>query len=84
MKQLHLLVWITQLGLSTAMPLAGFILLAVWLRGRFCWGNWVIWAGILLGLYIAITGFLNCLKTLKRLTDGNEKDPPPVAFNEHD
>lgn len=83
MKQLHLLVWITQLGLSTATPLAGFILLAVWLRDRFLWGTWVIWLGIGLGLYVAITGFLNCLKTLKRLTDQEKKDPP-VAFNEHD
>ena len=82
MKQLHLLVWITQLGLSTATPLAGFILLAVWLRDRFHWGTWVIWLGIGLGLYVAITGFLNCLKTLKRLTDQEKKDPP-VAFNEH-
>ena len=84
MKQLHLLVWITQLGLSTVMPLAGFILLAVWLRNRFSWGDWAIWIGIVLGLYVAVTGFLNCLKTLKRLTDDTEKDPPPVAFNEHD
>ena len=83
MKQLHLLVWITQLGLSTATPLAGFILLAVWLRDRFRWGTWVIWLGIGLGMYVAITGFLNCLKTLKRLTDQEKKDPP-VAFNEHD
>lgn len=84
MKQLHLLVWITQLGLSTATPLIGFILLAVWLKDRFCWGNWVIWLGIGLGLYTAIAGFLNCLKTLKRLTEQEKKDLPPVAFNEHD
>ena len=83
MKQLHLLVWITQLGLSTAVPLAGFIVLAAWLRKGCGWGSWVIWAGIALGLYVAITGFVNALKTLKRLTDGSEKDPP-VAFNEHD
>ena len=35
MKDLSLLVWLTQLGLSVAVPLAGFILLAVWLRSRF-------------------------------------------------
>ena len=32
MKDLTLLVWLTQLGLSVALPLAGFILLALWLR----------------------------------------------------
>lgn len=84
MKQLHLLVWITQLGLSTATPLIGFILLAVWLRDRFSWGSWVIWLGLGLGLYTAITGFISCLKTLKRLTGQDKKDLPPVAFNEHD
>ena len=35
MKELNLLVWLTQLGISVAGPLAGFILLAVWLRQRF-------------------------------------------------
>jgi len=84
MKDLNLLVWITQLGLSTVTPLAGFILLAVWLRSRFGWGQWVIWLAIVLGLYSAITGFLSCLKTLKQLTDSSKKDPPPVCFNEHD
>lgn len=84
MKQLHLLVWITQLGLSTAVPLVGFILLAAWLHKSCGWGVWVIWAGIALGMYVAITGFLNSLKTLKRLTDTTQKEPPPAAFNEHD
>ena len=84
MKDLTLLVWLTQLGLSVALPPAGFILLAVWLRNQFSWGIWVIWVAIVLGLYFAVTGFLSCLKTLKRLTDDQKKDPPPVSFNEHD
>ena len=84
MKDLTLLVWLTQLGLSVALPPAGFILLAVWLRNQFGWGIWVIWVAIVLGLYCAVTGFLSSLKTLKRLTDDRKKDPPPVAFNEHD
>ena len=84
MKDLTLLVWLTQLGLSVALPPAGFILLAVWLRNQFSWGIWVIWVAIVLGLYFAVTGFLSCMKTLKRLTDDQKKDPPPVSFNEHD
>lgn len=84
MKDLTLLVWLTQLGLSVALPLAGFILLAVWLRNQFGWGIWVIWVAIVLGLYCAVTGFLSSLKTLKRLTDDRKKDPPTVSFNEHD
>lgn len=84
MKDLTLLVWLTQLGLSVALPPVGFILLAVWLRNQFGWGIWVIWVAIVLGLYCAVTGFLSCLKTLKQLTDDRKKDPPPVSFNEHD
>lgn len=84
MKDLTLLVWLTQLGLSVALPPAGFILLAVWLRNQFGWGIWVIWVAIVLGLYCAVTGFLSSLKTLKRLTDDRKKDPPTVSFNEHD
>ena len=43
---MSLLVWLTQLGISVAVPLAGFVLLAVWLRSLFDMGVWVIWAGV--------------------------------------
>ena len=56
MKDLHLLAWLTQLGLSTALPLAGFVLLAVWLMNRFNLGIWVLFCGIGLGFYYAIDG----------------------------
>ena len=83
MKDLSLIVWLSQLGLSTALPLAGFILLAVWLRSAFSWGDWVIWVGILVGLISAIDGFRNSLKAMSRITkDKSEK--PPVSFNDHD
>ena len=41
MKNVTLLVWLTQLGLSVALPPAGFIFLAVWLRDSCGWGGWV-------------------------------------------
>ena len=53
MKNLSLLVWLTQLGFSVAVPPAGFILLAVWLRARFDLGVWVILAGVGLGVICA-------------------------------
>lgn len=85
MKDLSLLVWLTQLGLSVAFPLAGCVLLAVWLHHRCGWGVWVIWAGILLGLILAIDGLRQSLKTLERLTrNKKDREPPPVSFNEHD
>ena len=84
MKDVNLLVWLTQLGLSTAFPLIGFIFLALWLQDRFGLGNWVIWIGILLGFVSAIDGFRNSLKAMSRLAGSQQtKDPPSVSFNEH-
>lgn len=85
MKDLPLLVWLTQLGLSVAAPLAGFVLLAVWLRNRWGWGDWVIWAGIALGAVLAVDGLRHSLKQMSRLSKGRkDPQPPPVSFNEHD
>lgn len=84
MKDLNLLVFLTQLGFTVAFPLAGFVLLAVWLRDRFQWGSWVICAGLALGLICAVTGFRDSLKTMERLSRDPKKKDPPVSFNEHD
>ncbi len=81
MKDLNMLVWLSQLGLSVALPPAALILLAVWLRDRFGWGQWVLWLGICLGLYCAVTGFVSSLRTLSRFTKDTAQ--PPV-FNDHD
>ena len=83
MKNLHLLTWLTQLGLSTAVPLASFVVLAVWLRNRYDLGLWVVFAGIGLGLFCAIDGFVRNLKALEQLSKEEKKDPP-VSFGEHD
>ena len=85
MKDLTLLVWLTQLGLSVAFPLAGFILLALWLRDSCGWGGWVLWIGILFGLIGAADGLRMSLKTLSKLTNNKKEDaPPPLSFNDHD
>ena len=84
MKDLNLLVWLTQLGLSVVVPLAGFILLAVWIRQRWNLGAWVIIAGVAVGLYCAIDGMRQCLKALSRGSKDDAQEPPPVSFNDHD
>lgn len=84
MKNLQLLTWLTQLGLSTAVPLAGFVLLALWLKNRFGLGNWVLFVGIGLGVVSAIDGFYKSLKALENLTKEKKKDKPPTSFSEHD
>ena len=85
MKDLSLLVWLTQLGLSVALPPAGFILLAAWLHNSKGWGSWVIWVGIGLGFLFAIDGLRTSLKAMERLSRKPKKDPPPpVSYNDHD
>lgn len=84
MKDLTLIVWLSQLGLSIAVPMAGFVLLAVWLKNSCGWGQWVIYVGIGLGLICAVDGLLNSLKAMARLGKKKEEDlPPPVSFNDH-
>ena len=84
MKDLNLLVWLTQLGFSVAFPLAGFILLALWLQQRFNLGSWVLFVGIGIGLICAIDGFRSSIKVMDKMS-GNKQDddPPPVSFNDH-
>ena len=83
-KNVSLLVWVTQLGFSVAFPLAGFILLGVWLHNRFGGGPWVIVVGALIGLICAVTGFRSSLKTMDRMASGENQKKPPVSFNEHE
>ena len=84
MKHLSMIVWLTQLGFSIAFPLAGFILLAVWLRDRFGLGPWVLAAGIILGISGAVDGLRHSLKVMELLAKKDkDDDPPPVSFNSH-
>lgn len=84
MRDLNLLVWLTQLGLSVAFPLAGFVLLAVWLRDSCGFGGWVIWVGLLLGISGAVSGFRSSLKAMQIFMKSKNKEHPPVSFNDHD
>ena len=85
MKDLNLIVWITQLGLSVALPLAGFVLLAVWLHNSLGWGVWVIWVGVILGVIMAVDGLRMSLKALDRISNRKkDSEPPAVSFNDHD
>lgn len=84
MKNVSMLIWMTQLGLSVALPPVLFVLLALWLRDSCGWGGWVLWAGIVLGIYCAVTGFLSSLRTMERMSAEKKKDALPVSYNDHD
>ena len=80
-----MLIWITQLGFSTAIPLAGFVLLGLWLKARFALGVWVVLLGCGIGLLCAINGLRHSLKMMEQMDRQNEKkDPPPLSFNDHE
>jgi hypothetical protein len=85
MKNVNLLIWLTQLGISVAAPLGGFIWLGVWLRQRFDLGVWVVLAGIFLGVVCAVDGMRVSLKAMERMAkDKKDTEPPPVSFNDHE
>ena len=83
-KNISMLVWFTQLGLSVALPPAGFIFLAAWLHRSYGWGQWVIWVGIGLGAAGAIDGLRTSLKAMLKMSEGKDREEPPLSFNEHD
>ena len=85
MKDVGLLVWLTQLGLSVAVPPVAFVLLAVWLRDTLGWGPWIVWVGIIFGVVSAVDGVRSSIKVMERLSKNkSEKDAPPAAFNDHE
>lgn len=83
MKNLSMLVWLTQLALSVAVPLTGFVLLAVWLQQKFDLGTWVVIIGVILGTVCAVDGLRSSLKTMVRMAKDEKDDIPPVSFNDH-
>ena len=84
MKEFNLLIWLTQLGLSVALPLAGFLFLGIWLHRVQDWGQWTIWAGLILGFIGAVNGFRDSLRAMERMSKpDNDPEPPPIAFNDH-
>ena len=84
MKGLNLLIWMTQLGISVAVPPVVFVLLGVWLRDRFGLGNWVMIVAVAVGLICAVNGLRSSLKVMERMTEDKQQEKPPVSFNDHD
>ena len=84
MKNISLLVWLTQLGFSVVFPPVGFLLLASWLKNSRGWGSWVIWVAVVLGVVCAVDGLRTSLKAMEKMARDEKKEEPPVAFNEHE
>ena len=84
MREMNLLIWMTQLGLSVSLPLIGFAFLGVWLNRSCGFGSWTVWIGLILGISSAINGFRSSLQAMKLMAKDKKKEgPPPVSFNDH-
>ena len=83
MKNVNLLIWLTQLGLSVAVPLGGFVFLSVWLYRQFGWGSWVIWVGSICGVICAIEGLRSSIRAMMQMSKDKDSPEPPVSFNDH-
>lgn len=78
------LVWLTQFGFSVVSPLIICILGTIWLSNRFGMGKWIIVVGIFAGLGGAVSGLMNSLKAMERVSKTDDKkDMDSVYFNDH-
>lgn len=84
MKLLNLLLWVGQFGFSIIFPPLFFLILAVWLQGKFGLGMWIIVVFGILGLLTSISTTRACLHSLKKAADeASGRKEPPIGFNNH-
>lgn len=89
MKEYKLLIWLTQLGLSIAMPLGGFTFLGLWLKEKFSLGTWAVIVFCVLGVACAVSGLMHTLRAMNLMEKNmkafrsEKKEPPPVSYNDH-
>ena len=85
MKEWRMLVWITQLGVSVAAPLAGFTLIAIYAQHRWSLPRWIVAVGVLIGLVSAVSNLRMTLRLMKRMDEQNRKsDESTVSYNRHE
>lgn len=67
---LKYLTWLTQLGVSLAMPLILMLLLAGWLVRSVGFGTWIYLPAIILGVGGGVCAFISFAKYMMRQTGG--------------
>lgn len=84
MKELSMLVWLSQVGISVAAPPVVFLLGALWLRSRFGLGNWCILVALGLGIICAVSGLRQSMLLMEKMAKKHSRKEPDVpGFNEH-
>ena len=84
MKFIALLVWVGQFGFSAIFPTVFFLLAAVWLRGKFGFGMWIVAVFGVLGILTSTSTTRSCLRSLRKAAeDAGGKKEHPISFNDH-
>lgn len=85
MKFLSLLIWVGQFGFSCLFPTCAFLMLGVWLQNKFGLGTWIILVLGILGFLTSISTARSCLHSMRKEAErfNDNKEDPPVAFNDH-
>ena len=84
MKFISLLMWVGQFGLSAIFPTVFFLLAAVWLRGRFGLGIWIVGVFGILGILTSVSSARSCLRSMRKAAEeAAGKKQHPVSFNDH-
>ena len=84
MKILSLLMWVGQFGFSIIFPTLAFLMLGVWLQGKFGLGIWIVAVCGILGILTSISTTRSCLHSLRKAAEeASDNKEPPVAFNDH-
>lgn len=65
-RALKNLTWLTQLGISMLTPLFMCLFAALWLQRKFALGDWVVLAGLVIGLISGAQAFISFLKFAHR------------------
>ena len=69
MKYLSLLTWVGQFGFSCLFPTCVFLMLGVYLQGRFQLGVWVVIVLGIIGFLTSITTARSCLHAMRKEID---------------
>ena len=84
MKFIALLVWVGQFGFSAIFPTVFFLLVAVWLQGKFGFGMWIVAVCGVLGILTSISAARSCMRSLRKAAEeASGKKDHPVSFNDH-
>ena len=78
-KVLQNLTYLTQLGLTIALPLVFCIFGASWLQKRFNLGSWIVLVGIILGIGSAACSLFGFIKTMSKKAKKSQE--PQSRFN---